>query len=500
METDFRSGRLEQELEFVDELPPALFDAVVAVPHGELEARVRGLAAWRTALLRGELPRSVQWPESRFADSLLSTLEELGIARFCRDQPELVDEVLLRAVDSLTRSLDTHRRQVLARLRELEALEREQREKEHDVLRRLNRRERKRRLRAVERKAQAEAEIGRTPLAADPLFRASFEARVRMWSELCDVFGDLGALMGRGVDFAQSVLRHVGWLDAVALQKLVARLPQLREVVRSLGRIHDAVDREPESQVLFESVRRVEFERRRVDDPRVPAETRGIERSDEVARMLPGEAALLGHPRLRKLWHARRAERGLLAYQVAGTCEILERVESESQQSRTVTRPRRERGPVIAVIDTSGSMSGLPESVAKATVLELVRVAHDERRRCLVFLHGGPGEVEEREIDLSPEGIGRLLDFIAHRFGGGTDVAVIETVAKRLASEEWRQADVVIASDGEWRASAAVVNAAKQARARGVRFHGLQIGQRGATGLHSICDPVHVFADWTALR
>ena len=68
---------------------------------------------------------------------------------------------------------------------------------------------------------------------------------------------------------------------------------------------------------------------------------------------------------------------------------------------------------------------------------------------------------------------------------------------RRLREGAWAKADVLFVSDGEWpdppsRQTAAV----RKAREAGTRFHGIQIGNRGRTGLHALCEPVHVFTDW----
>lgn len=52
---------------------------------------------------------------------------------------------------------------------------------------------------------------------------------------------------------------------------------------------------------------------------------------------------------------------------------------------------------------------------------------------------------------------------------------------------------------GSWRRPAGVIAAVRLARENGTRFHGVQVGNVGQTGLHSICDPVHVFSEWAAL-
>ena len=68
-----------------------------------------------------------------------------------------------------------------------------------------------------------------------------------------------------------------------------------------------------------------------------------------------------------------------------------------------------------------------------------------------------------------------------------------------LKQGTWAKSDVILVTDGEWSAPIGVVQAVTTARGNGTRFHGVQIGNRGHTGLHSLCDPVHVFQDWAAL-
>ena len=55
------------------------------------------------------------------------------------------------------------------------------------------------------------------------------------------------------------------------------------------------------------------------------------------------------------------------------------------------------------------------------------------------------------------------------------------------------------AHSGEWPAPARLVAKVGEAKAAGTRFHGVQIGNRERTGLHEVCDPVHVFQGWVAV-
>jgi uncharacterized protein with von Willebrand factor type A (vWA) domain len=503
MTVGFEAKALERGYAFLDECPPGLVRAVVTLPVGTLADRVAGVRRWYDALLDGRLPSATTWPGEPLDVPVLQALTQLGLVRFCKGQPDLVEALMADILAAFARQNVNYTSEVTGRLEELEQLERlrleqaeaerARREKRHVRAVRLDEAT-LRRLREI-----AEREVKGRSLEADPEVVAVWSERARAWGEIADVFGDLGEMLGRGWDMSVGVLKQAGWLDLMRLRALVEKLPQLRDIVRALGRLHAVNEGESVAETILVPVRRLEEERLEIRTPHVPAEMRGIERSGDISRMLPVEATMLGHPKLRFLWHARRSERALLTYRVEGIeVERLWRERDDMIEAES-KRPRPERGPIIAVVDTSGSMHGLPEQVAKAIVLEATRTAHAEKRRCFVYAYSGPGQVLEQELDLSPDGVGRLLSFLGFSFGGGNDeTGVMAKVLARLQENDWRKADIVFVSDGEWPAPVSLVRSVEQARENGTRFHGIQIGNRGRTGLHEICDPVHLFKDWAA--
>lgn len=494
----FDAGALARKFSDIDECPSSLLDLVVTSSIGTLEERLAATLMWRQVLLDGELPTATAWPEARVAEPIVAALAALDLPRYCRGQGDLVDALLRDVLIALARQDEMYSSEIARRLEELTRLERirqapvagkadEQVILTDDYMRVL--------------KEKASVEFASQRRGPDDGILSVWRERVRLWSEISEVFGDLGQLMGRGWDLSLGVLRTVGWLEIVRLAELVKSLPQVKEIVETLGRLQVADDGEPISEKIFHDVRRIEVERLEVVTPLVPGETRGVERSDELTRMLPAEAAMLGHPKLRLLWHARRAERSLLTYRVEGVdVELVER-EVEDAVEGVDERRRQKRGPIVVIIDTSGSMSGLPETVAKATVLEAVRIAHSELRQCLLYAFSGPSQVLEHELDLSADGLRRLSGFLTQSFGGGTNPgSVLSRIAPRLKDAAWSKADVLIVSDGEWPTpSPAILQGVDEVRRAKTRFHGVQIGNRGRTGLHEVCDPVHVFEDWAAL-
>lgn len=510
MQEFFDASSYYPRYDFMAQCPESLIEDLVPHPVGDLKDRVLGIRRWRDALVAGQLPPEDGWPPKYLAAGIRQALSSLSIHRFTKDQPDLVDFLLRDVLKIIAQQGAKHEHEFAVQLAELE---RQHREETRSGTQGAPLKEKSQGEAVAVRQDQEDlsARAHSIVLArwmdretkADTELLACWQDRVHAWSELYSVFGDLGELLGRGSNLATGVLRHVGWKDVVQLHKMLARLPQLREVIEVLGRLENSRDKESAAEIILEPVRRLEEELREVRTPFIPAETRGLTRSGDIPRMLPGEAVKFGHPMLRMLWHAARAEHGLLTYRVEGVEVERFMIEREVMEptEKQATKHRQKRGPIVAVVDTSGSMYGTPEVVAKALVLAAARVAHAEKRQCLLFAFSGPGEVIEKELSLSESGLAELLNFLALSFGGGTDAdGVLARVINRLNEDTWQKADVLMVSDGEWSSSSHRVQAVKTARERGTRFHGVQIGSSGMWGLNAVCDHLYHFTDWISLR
>ena len=502
----------------VGDCPPKLAGRIITLPLGTLTERVQGILEWRRSLLDGQIPDLPTWPPSPFREAMLNELDGLDATRFLAQEEELVDRLLMDMLDGLRAAQFKRENELLQILKELESLER-MRLAEQQLKRTSSRikslkdlhsglEERSQQLPELAAKVELSAEVIdklRAKASHDvssPVAVVSERAlktwceRVRQWREIAEVFDELGLAMGRGWDLTRAVLRHSDWMHAKRLARLIQKLPQVRELLQTLGRLMNPTDGETFIEKVFESVRRATEQFQSIRMPDVPPEIHGVTRSGDIARMLPPESVLLGHPKLRTLWHARRSERALLSYRMEGVdlgprpvvVDGLDAIEKEAS--------RLERGPIVCVVDTSGSMHGAPETVAKALALEAARVAWGEKRRCLLISFGGPGDFEERELSLGEDGIARLLEFIGLQFGGGTDLDVLSHVAERLQEPSWNRADVLLISDGEWLISDEAVQSVEDAKTSGTRFHGVQLGASGETGLHAICDCIHDFSNW----
>jgi uncharacterized protein with von Willebrand factor type A (vWA) domain len=167
------------------------------------------------------------------------------------------------------------------------------------------------------------------------------------------------------------------------------------------------------------------------------------------------------------------------------------------EDGETQAHLRAERGPIQVILDTSGSMMGTPERVAKAVTLQLLAVAHMEQRRCYVFNFSGLGDLAEHELSFDGDGLMHTLAFISDSFHGGTVPGeAIRRACKRLATHEWRQSDIVLISDGEFTTESPTHRLMKRARRdSAARFHGVRTGTgEGFADLR--CDSIHDLLTW----
>jgi uncharacterized protein with von Willebrand factor type A (vWA) domain len=492
---DHGVAAVEARLAFLDQLPDELLRLVFAIRVGSLRERVDGVAGWRTALLAGELPPAAPtpWPGYLTGGWLRNALEQLDIARFCAGRPDLVDAILAGVLRDLIFATAETTKLVEQQKR---ALLREQ----NDPRRRLTKKDLECALAGIEKEAEQDLAAIVSGNVGD-----AWRERVAAWSQLAEVFGDLGDLLGVGYDLTLGVLRHHGWKDMVGLSKLLEAEPRLRDLVAQLGRDARAEAGAEETVIerIAASFSRVGEVVRDVPMPGIPPDVRGVTRSDDLARLLPSETMLLRHPLARRLFLARFAEKGLATYQVEGVEP--QRVLAEIDEVGEVEQETRRRvdgaGPILLCIDTSGSMAGAPETVAKAIALEAMRVAHKEGRRCLVWSFSGPGQTRDHELKLTADGIAELFGFLLTSFHGGTDVGAPLTAAcAKLEDGNWHRADLAIITDGAFEPSREVRARIDRARReRGLRVRGVLVGRSDPGGLREVADVIEHVTDWVSL-
>lgn len=462
----FRLDALEARLAPLDALPRTLWLPSIAHNEGSPVERIGRVERARARLLAGDsafgedgLP-----DDDDVAAAFGPAFGRLGLAGLCRGQAAVADEVLrslLWHVDQIARATD--------RLPRAGALERLAEAFESEWVGR----------------GQALHEVMRLVESLDGLVDAA------RWSEL------------------QGLLESDAWQGILEARSLIEGLPGLAALIRSLGRVRptddDRVVRVEETEGAGPQTWADEL--RDASVPGVPVEVDGVRRSGALATVLPTELAWrapgldpVRARALRRLFAARLAEQALMSWEHRERWVETARVRrpGPALRPRTVARPRTEAGPIVVCVDTSASMAGGPERVAKAIVVEALRTAARERRRCHLVAFSGAGQVTECELGADVDGLHALARFVSGSFHGGTDVMEpIERAVARVRADGWREADLLIASDGEFGPTAATVDAVAEARGTlGLRVHGVLIGDRETRGMRSIVDATFWVRDW----
>jgi uncharacterized protein with von Willebrand factor type A (vWA) domain len=444
----------------LQQLPRALWLPCLVTAVGTPAARLADVPRWREALASGRLPD----PDADFGDAEASTplraaCGELGLPGLCPGAPAMVEQVLRTLLWHLDHLIDLQ-----------------------------------------PRRSRADAIA-----ASTAAFRAAWTEDKGDWDLLQALLHDLGDLASLRRDELRGLLRTHEWAEAERISRALARLPELQALIRRLGRSERAarpLARPP--QPLDSTARRL-LGQRVIETrlPGLPGELRGIRSTDRLENQLPSEAAMLLHPVLHKLWRARRAEARLLGYD--SDALLFDRRPDPAADARADAAPAQpqalERGPIIVCLDTSGSMRGAPETIAKAVALEALRTAHREHRGCLLIAFGGPGEIIERELGPSRDGLLALLALMGQGFDGGTDVqGPIERAIDRVHQARWTSADLLIVSDGEFGCVPATLQRLDEAREQlGLRVQGVLVGDRETLGLMEVADHIHWMRDWRRL-
>jgi len=439
------------------DLPRGVWLPTLITGTGHATARLAGTKAWLQALLQGQLPPA----QADFGDApavapLRAIVAELALPRLCRDTPALAEQVLRTLLWHLDRINDHQPR-----------LSRE----------------------------VAIAESARE-------FREAWQLETQGLEEslaLLQGLGELGALQW---DSLRGRLRSRPWQEARRAARLLAELPALAELIRRLGRAERAAAATPAVATAPQQGPRPPAPLRAVQTvlPDTPGEITGIRLSQRIEHMLASEAVMLRHPVLKRLWRARHAEARLLGWDMQAVLTDWRVDPNARPQSQADVSPPEplERGPIILCLDTSGSMHGAPEHIAKAVVIAALQAAYQAQRGCRLIAFGGPGELLEQDLGRGSEGLDALLSLMSQAFDGGTDVQTpIERAIELVHQARWRSADILLVSDGEFGCVPQTLQRLDEARSTlGLRVQGVLVGDRETMGLLEVCDHIHWQRDW----
>lgn len=272
-------------------------------------------------------------------------------------------------------------------------------------------------------------------------YRKKLMKELESWLQLVQKVDDLlsslsidtGVLfdLSKGDISLQDINQLKKWVEYISKNEGVEELCDM------LGRLRTADKTSKE-----EMVKSITHLTQTVPDTDSNEEIVGITIGKDIEHALPQELALLSDPDTSVLFDLKYIEGRLMCFDMEGVSE--ERIEIEEKKLTKVSEEEN-LGPIIICVDTSGSMSGSPETIAKAVTLYMATRAINQNRNCyLINFSTGI-----QTLDLSGGlGLQKVIEFLQMSFHGGTDATpALNEALKMMQMKEYKKADLLMISD-----------------------------------------------------
>lgn len=215
--------------------------------------------------------------------------------------------------------------------------------------------------------------------------------------------------------------------DFLSLAKEIENNKKIQNVIKKLGRNYISKEKKLRPKVLKRSNN----------------EVLGIHKSDDIMRILTSEMTNFESEELEYLFYSKFFEKSLLTYEIKS-----KESEYTSKQKEEIV-VEKNKGPIVACLDTSGSMNGIPILKAKALLLAISKILNKENRSLYIILFGDKNQLKELNI-IKKEDNKKIIPFLNNGFNGGTDFETplskgIEIIKNK---KDYTKADILMITDG----------------------------------------------------
>ncbi|MCD8213166.1 MAG: VWA domain-containing protein [Campylobacter sp.] len=211
----------------------------------------------------------------------------------------------------------------------------------------------------------------------------------------------------------------------------------VKKIAELLGQMQEV-----EQSQEIQSVEEIQTDTKPIKDENSKEEIIGVRLGSEIEYVLPSELALICDETASVLFDLKYLEKKLMCFKLEGieyqSCENKKQVQKECEIQYKL-------GSMILCVDTSGSMSGTPENIAKAVALILAQTANKQDRKC--FLINFSTKITTIELSGKME-LARLINFLKLSFNDVTDATpALRYALEMLKTKNYEKADVLMISD-----------------------------------------------------
>lgn len=262
------------------------------------------------------------------------------------------------------------------------------------------------------------------------------EEWLKLVQQVDDLFSKLSIDTGVLFDLSKG---NISLSDIEQLKKWVEYISKddgVKQLCDLLGRLRRA--EKTSRQELVKTVKHIkEF----IPDINSKEEIVGVHLDREIEYALPHELALLADEETSILFDMKYIEGRLMCFDMEGIGENHFEIENEE----LIETEEEKLGPIIICVDTSSSMSGSPETIAKAVTLYVATRAIAQKRNCLLINFSTRIETLNMSGTM---GLEKVIEFLKKSFYGGTDVEPALTYALNMMKEnEYHKSDLLVISD-----------------------------------------------------
>lgn len=304
------------------------------------------------------------------------------------------------------------------------------------------------------------------------IFMELMEAKVQEYQQLTELLNPFTDYLGW--DLSRALWQDASFDLLNKYHELLQNEQSLQELADLLGSMREA-EIEIEEKKLEKTIVRQEW----IKDELSKAEIVGVHESDDLNNLLSSEISLLASEDTSSIFLKKYIDKGLLTFRY----EENKLVKSEDKLTEIYQGQRRkEKGPFIICVDTSESMRGRPEQIAKTLSLGILKMALRENRSAyLINFSIGIKTLDLHDIANSMD---ELAAFLGMSFYGGTDISLpLYEAVRQLRSENYEDADVLVISDFiMYKVDKRVLEDIKhQQQNKGTQFHSLTLSDEPNT-------------------
>jgi uncharacterized protein with von Willebrand factor type A (vWA) domain len=295
--------------------------------------------------------------------------------------------------------------------------------------------------------------------------------RIEELKKLQELLEPLTNKLGRLFDMSKGNWQRANFDILKRYSEFLKKDKALQQLAEMLGKMRQA-EKEFEEELFSNTSIKPEWKAEYASK----ADLIGIKESDDLSSLLPAETALLSDTTLQSVFIKKFAEKKLQTFEYQA--KVLSLKEEEFQYKRQKEKEEA-KGPFIICVDTSGSMHGTPETVAKALCFAILKIAIRENRKC--FLISYSDNYRTLELHDLQKSLSELLDFLLMSFhGGNNEPLAMKEVLRILKTADYKKADVLWVSDFVTIPfDITTLTEIEKAKENKTKFHSLTIGDSG---------------------